>query len=151
MPKNAEGSQPWRDLSPGIRQKVLVRTSDALLILYELEPSRRFPAHVHPQAQLGFLLQGAGRHTVEGSVRRVRAGDSYYIPPGVVHDFRTDPGEKTLAVDIIVSPTFEEASEAIAQRFVDELVDSDAPGKGTARDPPAARRSRSRASTRRRG
>jgi quercetin dioxygenase-like cupin family protein len=41
--------------------------------------------HEHPHEQIIYILEGELDFTCGGETRRVRAGDSLYAPPGVVH------------------------------------------------------------------
>ena len=92
----------WREVQPGARQKVLVRGPEAVVMLYDLVPDLEFRPHVHPLAQMGLVLDGGGRHAIGGTVRTTRAGQGYYIPPGIVHSFSSDLG-RTLLVDAVVA------------------------------------------------
>src|ERR1700686_4800635 len=94
-------SQPWRQVAPGVREKVLVEASEARLLLYEIAPDRHFPAHAHREANFGLILQGGGRHHFEVTHLRVEAGDSYYVPPNILHDFRSNAGIKTMVVEVV--------------------------------------------------
>ncbi|MGI0132741.1 MAG: cupin domain-containing protein [Thermoplasmata archaeon] len=114
-----DSGEGWAEIRPGARQKVLVRGPEAMMMLYEFAPNRVFPAHVHPLAQMGFVLEGSGRHTIGGEVRRARAGDSYYIPAGIVHDFRSDREHRTLLVDAVVATELKDASTKGVVRMLD--------------------------------
>jgi quercetin dioxygenase-like cupin family protein len=57
------------------------------------------PTHVHPrQTSRTDVVRGALRFTVAGEERRVRAGESIGIPPGVPHHFVNDGDDDAVAV-----------------------------------------------------
>jgi quercetin dioxygenase-like cupin family protein len=92
----------WSDLALGLSQRLLAEVATASMKLYRLEGSTTVPEPSHPEGQIGFILQGGGRHLVDGAVEEVRAGDSYYIPPEIRHAFASVPGEETLLVDMLL-------------------------------------------------
>ena len=54
--------------------------------------------HTHPGVEMGYLLEGEADLIVEGKPdQRLKAGDSYSIPAGTVHDARVH-GDKALKV-----------------------------------------------------
>jgi len=54
--------------------------------------------HTHPGVEMGYLLEGEADLIVEGRPdQHLKAGDSYTIPAGTVHDAKVH-GDKTLKV-----------------------------------------------------
>ena len=54
--------------------------------------------HTHPGIETGYVLEGEADLIVEGQPdKHLKAGDSYQIPAGVVHDAKTH-GDKALKV-----------------------------------------------------
>ena len=54
--------------------------------------------HTHPGAETGYVLDGELELVIDGKETvKLKAGDSYQIPAGAVHDARTS-GEKPLKV-----------------------------------------------------
>jgi len=43
------------------------------------------PEHAHPHEQIGMVLKGSLRLTVEGETRVMEAGDAYQVPSNAVH------------------------------------------------------------------
>ncbi|HAE41234.1 MAG TPA: cupin domain-containing protein [Candidatus Riflebacteria bacterium] len=56
------------------------------------------PAHEHPEEQFGYLLKGSFEVTIGDEKAVLKAGDSYFIPGGVSHQFKLL--EDCLAIDI---------------------------------------------------
>jgi quercetin dioxygenase-like cupin family protein len=60
--------------------------------------------HTHPGIESGYVLEGETDLIVEGKPdQRLKAGDSYAIPAGVVHDAKVhgDKSAKVLAVYVV--------------------------------------------------
>ena len=62
---------------------------DGVMVLSELPPGGIAPRHSHPADELSYVLEGAIELEIDGADPVVyEAGDSYHIPPGVVHGAR---------------------------------------------------------------
>jgi quercetin dioxygenase-like cupin family protein len=59
-----------------------------------LAPGGGIPWHQHPDGQeISYVLEGTGKLEIEGEgMREVKAGEGFYIPPGVVHRAFNDSG-----------------------------------------------------------
>ena len=56
-----------------------------MLSLVEMEPHAVVEPHSHPHEQLGLMLEGEADFTIGEQTQRVRAGQMWRIPGGVVH------------------------------------------------------------------
>jgi quercetin dioxygenase-like cupin family protein len=87
---------------PGFTTKLLLKTTysddaskDALILSAQLTPRATTGRHRHPGDEYGTVLEGEIELRVDGQEpRRIKAGESYYNPKGVVHESR-NPGDKT--------------------------------------------------------
>lgn len=57
---------------------------DHQVLYFDCEPTGEIKPHSHG-AQFGVVLDGEMELTIDGKPLVVRKGDSYYIPPGVIH------------------------------------------------------------------
>jgi quercetin dioxygenase-like cupin family protein len=60
--------------------------------------------HTHPGIETGYMLEGEAEFLVDGQPpKTLKAGDSYTIPAGVVHDAKVhgNVGAKVLAVYVV--------------------------------------------------
>jgi quercetin dioxygenase-like cupin family protein len=60
--------------------------------------------HTHPGIESGYLLEGEAIMLIDGQPeQRLKAGDSYTIPAGVIHDAKVhgDKSAKVLAVYVV--------------------------------------------------
>ncbi|MDQ7778696.1 MAG: cupin domain-containing protein [Planctomycetota bacterium] len=71
------------------------------VVFFDIDPVGMIPPHSHA-AQWGVVIEGEMALTIDGKSTTYRAGDSYYIPAGVVHsaEFKT----KFKAVDVFDEP-----------------------------------------------
>ncbi|MEK9284221.1 MULTISPECIES: cupin domain-containing protein [unclassified Bradyrhizobium] len=64
----------------------------------EVPPGGAAGRHTHPGIETGYVLEGEADLVIEGQPdKHLKAGDSYQIPAGVVHDAKTH-GDKSLKV-----------------------------------------------------
>jgi len=92
----------------------MVEANGTTLAMYQIPPGIHFATHAHPFAELGVVLRGAGRCRLGGQVRRLRAGDSFYIPAGVSHDFTAEKGEPVVMLNVTVLLGSDEAGRSVA-------------------------------------
>ncbi|MFZ5737534.1 MAG: cupin domain-containing protein [Pseudomonadota bacterium] len=72
--------------------------------LAELPPGGSIGRHTHPGIETGYLLEGEAVMSIDGEPdKHLKAGDSYVIPAGVVHDAKVhgDKGAKVMAVWVV--------------------------------------------------
>jgi len=70
----------------------------------EIGPGGSAGRHTHPGIETGYLMEGEADLIVEGKPdQHLKAGDSYSIPAGVVHDAKVhgDRALKVLAVYVV--------------------------------------------------
>jgi unsaturated pyranuronate lyase len=60
-----------------------------MMVLYRIEAGKVFPLHNHPHAQFGVFVEGGGSFKVGDEAWDVKAGGSYFIPPGTMHELKT--------------------------------------------------------------
>lgn len=69
------------------RADVSVPGREAVVARVEVAPGARAGRHTHPGDEISYVLEGETELLIDGQpVRVVRAGESFVIPAGVVHD-----------------------------------------------------------------
>lgn len=66
-------------------------------VMIEVQPGGSAGRHTHPGIETGYVLEGEADLIIEGKTQHLKAGDSYLIPAGVVHDVK-DSGDKPVKV-----------------------------------------------------
>lgn len=78
--------------APGIKRMILQRTDvvsghEAVLGKAEISPGGETGRHTHPGIETGYVLSGSTVLEIDGEApKTLKAGDSYSIPAGKVHN-----------------------------------------------------------------
>ena len=77
--------------------------SEAVTGIAEIMPGVNIGRHTHPGPETGYVMDGDMVLLVEGKPPApLKAGESYQIPPGAIHDAKSgDKGAKVLAVYVV--------------------------------------------------
>jgi|SRR5689334_1620146 quercetin dioxygenase-like cupin family protein len=85
-------------------QNLSVAERHAVQVVAEFAPGVAAGRHTHPGEELGYVLEGTLELEVTGQpARTVKAGESFFVPAGVVHDGKNIGGgpAKVLATYIV--------------------------------------------------
>jgi quercetin dioxygenase-like cupin family protein len=76
---------------------------ETVIGIAEIAPGVSVGRHTHPGPESGYLIAGSFELLIDGEPPRLlKAGDSYKVPPGTVHDARTGPdGAKVIATYVV--------------------------------------------------
>jgi quercetin dioxygenase-like cupin family protein len=76
---------------------------ETVIGMAEIVPNVNIGKHTHPGPESGFMLEGAMTLLVDGQPpKELKAGDSYVVPPGAVHDAKTGAaGAKVIATYVV--------------------------------------------------
>lgn len=73
------------------RADVSVPGREAVIARVEVAPGAKAGRHTHPGDEISYVLEGEATLLVDGQAPRiVKAGESFVIPAGVVHDAHND-------------------------------------------------------------
>ena len=95
---------------PGFTRKMLqdqnlsVNDRHAVQVVADFQPGGIAGKHTHPGEELGYVLEGTLELQIAGEApRTLKAGDSFFVPAGVVHDGKNVGGSnaKVLATYIV--------------------------------------------------
>jgi quercetin dioxygenase-like cupin family protein len=69
----------------------------------EIAPNVSIGRHTHPGPESGYIIDGGFELLIEGEApRMLKAGDSYKVPPGAIHDAKTgSAGAKVIATYVV--------------------------------------------------
>jgi quercetin dioxygenase-like cupin family protein len=84
-PFAADDEVAWVQSAPGIRRKVLCYDDSMMLVRFAFEPGAVGAEHSHPHRQCSVVESGVFDVTIGGKTRRLAAGGSYLVAPGVLH------------------------------------------------------------------
>jgi quercetin dioxygenase-like cupin family protein len=101
MIKRRNDSTPV-EMLPGLIRRTLVESESMMICEFTFEDVIELPVHTHPHEQVGYVISGRMRFTIEGKNYDLKPGDSYSIPSNVPHGAKSL--EPTVAIDIFNPP-----------------------------------------------
>lgn len=87
---------------PGIVRKTLVEGGKMMICEFTLEAGSEIPSHSHIHEQVGYILAGRLRLTIDGESRLLEPGDSYAVLPNVKHQAQVL--ERAIVIDTFCPP-----------------------------------------------
>lgn len=102
------GSALAQDPPPGIKRTPLQSIDfpdgyKTVTGLAEVLPGHASGPHTHPGIETGYVLEGEVLMSVEGQPdRQLKAGDSFVIPPGAIHDVKSVGSVPAKAISVFV-------------------------------------------------
>ncbi len=85
------------------RADVSVPGREAVVARVEVAPGAKAGRHTHPGDEISYVLEGEATLLIDGQPPRVvKAGESFVIPAGVVHDAHNDGSTATKLVGVYV-------------------------------------------------
>ena len=98
-------AQPTSNIKRTLLQKVDVPGTnyDTITGIAEIVPNANIGRHTHFGPETGYVIEGELTLMIDGEAPKpLKAGDSYQVPPGAVHDGKSgDKGVKVMAVYVI--------------------------------------------------
>ena len=76
---------PWETVGPGLQRQLHGYDDKIMLVKVRFEPGAVGQLHEHHHSQVTYVESGEFEMTIGDEVRTIRGGDSYYIPPHVLH------------------------------------------------------------------
>lgn len=76
---------PVEDLGSGIKRKILAHDGSMMAVEVWFEKDAVGTLHNHPHEQLTYVLSGVFEFTIGDEVHIVKAGDTLYKAPNVMH------------------------------------------------------------------
>ena len=71
--------------APGVTRRVLVHGPQLMLVEFILEGGRDLAVHTHPHEQVGYIVSGRLRLSLDGVFHELGPGDSYHVMPKIPH------------------------------------------------------------------
>jgi len=85
------------------RADVSVPGREAVIARVEVAPGGKAGRHTHPGDEISYVLEGEATLLIDGQPpRKVKAGESFVIPAGVVHDAHNDSAAPIKLVGVYV-------------------------------------------------
>ena len=78
-------STPWEEIGPGLKRQIMGYDDKIMLVKVAFEAGAVGEVHSHPHSQVAYVESGVFELTIGEEVQTLRAGDSYYVLPHVLH------------------------------------------------------------------
>lgn len=76
---------PWEEVQPGLSRQIMGYDGKIMLVKAKFETGAEGYLHKHYHSQVTYVESGEFEMTIGDDVRIIKRGDSYYIPPHVMH------------------------------------------------------------------
>jgi quercetin dioxygenase-like cupin family protein len=75
----------WEVVGEGLKRKIMVYDDKIMLVKVHFEKGAIGALHEHYHSQVTYIESGEFEVTIDGKIKTLSAGDSFYIPPHAVH------------------------------------------------------------------
>lgn len=75
----------WEPAGAGVTRKILTYRDEVMMVRVRFEAGAVGPPHSHPHIQCSLVESGVFDITIAGRTERLKAGDSFTVPPDAVH------------------------------------------------------------------
>jgi quercetin dioxygenase-like cupin family protein len=75
----------WEEVAPGVRRQILGYGPDLMLVRVNFLKGAVGALHHHPHRQVTYVAAGAFDASVDGTTKRLVAGDCFYVAEDLVH------------------------------------------------------------------
>ena len=76
---------PWEECGPGLKRQMMGHDGKIMLVKVDFEVGAVGQLHKHYHSQVTYVESGEFEMTIGEEVKTIKGGDSYYIPPHVMH------------------------------------------------------------------
>lgn len=78
-------NKEWETVAPGVRRKVLGYDEHLMMVCVDFEKGAIGASHSHPHRQVTYVASGRFEVKIGDEERVLQVGDSFFVPPGIVH------------------------------------------------------------------
>ncbi len=75
----------WEEVGPGLKRQIMGYDDKIMLVKVDFKSGAIGQMHEHHHSQVTYVESGAFDMTIGEEVKRLKGGDSFYIPPHVMH------------------------------------------------------------------
>ena len=75
----------WEVVGEGVKRKILGYDDKIMLVNVHFETGGIGTLHEHYHSQVTYIASGQFEFTIGGETKLLKGGDSFYVPPHVVH------------------------------------------------------------------
>ncbi|GAB5558143.1 MAG: cupin domain-containing protein [Schleiferiaceae bacterium] len=101
---------PWERIDPKIERQIVGFNNEIMMVNVKFDVGGIGPMHEHYHSQVTYIVSGVFEMTIGEETRTISAGDSYFIPPHVMHGIVCK--EAGILIDVF-SPHREDFMESV--------------------------------------
>ncbi len=75
----------WEEVAPGLKRKIMGFDDKIMLVKVDFQEGAVGQMHEHYHSQVTYIESGEFEMTIGEEVKILKGGDSFYIPPHVMH------------------------------------------------------------------
>jgi quercetin dioxygenase-like cupin family protein len=75
----------WEQIDTGVKRKIISYDDALMTVKVEFETGGIGSIHKHYHSQITYIESGIFEVEIDGEKKVLKAGDSFYIPPNVLH------------------------------------------------------------------
>ena len=75
----------WEEVAPGMKRKIMGFDDKIMLVKVDFQEGAVGQLHEHHHSQVTYVESGEFEMTIGEEVKTLKGGDSFYIPPHVMH------------------------------------------------------------------
>ncbi len=76
---------PWEEVGPGLKRQIMGFDNKIMMVKVKFEAGGVGQMHEHHHSQVTYVESGEFKMTIGDEVKVLKGGDSFYIPPHVMH------------------------------------------------------------------
>ncbi len=80
-----DAETPWEPVAEGLSRQIMGYDGKIMLVKAKFDTGAIGQMHKHYHSQVTYVASGEFKMTIGDDVRIIKAGDSFYIPPHVMH------------------------------------------------------------------
>ncbi|MDO6738420.1 cupin domain-containing protein [Wenyingzhuangia sp. 2_MG-2023] len=80
-----DSETPWETVAEGVQRQIMGYDDKIMLVKAKFETGGIGQMHEHYHSQVTYVVDGAFELTIGEVTKMVKGGDSFYIPPHVMH------------------------------------------------------------------
>ncbi|WP_026995893.1 cupin domain-containing protein [Flectobacillus major] len=78
-------SLEWEVVGEGLKRKIMSYDNHVMMVKVAFEKGAIGTLHQHYHTQISYVESGEFEITIDGEVQLLKQGDTYYIPPNIIH------------------------------------------------------------------
>ncbi len=80
-----DSDTPWEEVAPGLTRQIMGYDGKIMLVKAKFETGAVGMMHKHYHSQVTYVESGEFEMTIDGVVKTLKRGDSFYVLPQLMH------------------------------------------------------------------